>query len=74
MVLVMIIMMTLLIIMTKVTPSSFDIRVALLVVAMSGGGSHDKGWRSSLKNNKVPPTFKKDKIYKEQKARSPGRK
>ena len=66
MVLVMIIMMT------KVTPSSFDIRVALLVVAMSGGGSHDKGWRSSLKNNKVPP--KKDKIYKEQKARSPGRK
>ena len=72
MVLVMIIMMTLLIIMTKVT--SFDIRVALLVVTMSGGGSHDKGWRSSLKNNKVPPTFKKDKIYKEQKARSPGRK
>ena len=68
----MIIMMTLLIIMTKVT--SFDIRVALLVVTMSGGGSHDKGWRSSLKNNKVPPTFKKDKIYKEQKARSPGRK
>ena len=74
MVLVMIIMMTLLIIMTKATPSSFDIRVALLVVTMSGGGSHDKGWRSSLKNNKVPPTFKKDKIYKEQKARSPGRK
>ena len=72
MVLVMIIMMTLLIIMTKAT--SFDIRVALLVVTMSGGGSHDKGWRSSLKNNKVPPTFKKDKIYKEQKARSPGRK
>ena len=72
MVLVMIIMMTLLIIMTKATPSSFDIRVALLVVTMSGGGSHDKGWRSSLKNNKVPP--KKDKIYKEQKARSPGRK
>ena len=70
----MIIMMTLLIIMTKATPSSFDIRVALLVVTMSGGGSHDKGWRSSLKNNKVPPTFKKDKIYKEQKARSPGRK
>ena len=68
----MIIMMTLLIIMTKATP--FDIRVALLVVTMSGGGSHDKGWRSSLKNNKVPPTFKKDKIYKEQKARSPGRK
>ena len=68
MVLVMIIMMT------KVTPSSFDIRVALLVVAMSGGGSHDKGWRSSLKNNKVPPTLKKDKICKEQKARSPGRK
>ena len=66
----MIIMMTLLIIMTKVT--SFDIRVALLVVTMSGGGSHDKGWRSSLKNNRVPP--KKDKIYKEQKARSPGRK
>ena len=71
----MIIMMTLLIIMTKATPSSFDIRVALLVVTMSGGGSHDKGWRSSLKNNKVPPTLKKDKIYKEQqKARSPGRK
>ena len=69
----MIIMMTLLIIMTKAT--SFDIRVALLVVTMSGGGSHDKGWRSSLKNNKVPPTSKKkDKIYKEQKARSPGRK
>ena len=70
----MIIMMTLLIIMTKATPSSFDIRVALLVVTMSGGGSYDKGWRSSLKNNKVPPTFKKDKIYKEQKARSSGRK
>ena len=51
MVLVMMIMMT------KAT--SFDIRVALLVVTMSGGGSHDKGWRSSLKKQQSAANFKK---------------